>query len=513
MSQHTHQPIHSVFLSHAGGSDDKWTRWVEAVLCEMGFAVDVDYASFALGEQLAQRISEALDRSQAFVCLFSERYFEKGRWTQSELAGAWSAKVEEKIEILPFEIEKARKPSLYGSMISRPLYELTENAASRAIADEFDKLGAGAGSWETWSSNTGKRPPYPGPTRGSLDTHLFAGTAQVENLIAESEQLAHDVALITDLTEMHMAELMASTQSLARAYNQWSPAEILRTALPGYQATTNALNASRSPTQLAELQYVRGRLHAILAYATLDLGKDSVAAGHARAVIRSAEYAGHGELKAWGFGTLAMILRFQDRNEQSVVEALNGLNLQVSGASSARLHAQAALSYVELGDIPNSIDHLNASGDDVDSPPESPEMRDGIFLFSRAKHHYYAGSAYADFGGEFAAQAVSESEQAIEGLSTGDLDVKSYSDELLAYVHLARGLYTAGRLEEIPQALRAIFATDPDYRTSWHVQWLDRLVVGLNRGRSRGSAVAGEIEEAVSKFKEELVDPSGVGSE
>jgi TIR domain-containing protein len=503
------QPIRSVFLSHAGGHDDEWTRWVEVVLQELGFVVEVDYSSFGLGEQLAQRISQALDRCQACVCLFSESYFEKGRWTGTELAGAWSAKLTGKVEILPFEIEHVQIPGLYESMITRKLYELTESAARKAITDEFNKLGAGAGRWETQPGSVDGRPHYPGPKQGSLRTHLFGGTAQVENLIAESEQLAHDVALITDLAEMHMAELMTATQSLARSYNHWSPAEILRTALPGYQNTTAALEGSHSPKQLAELQYVRGRLHAILAYATLDLGRDSVAGNHARAVIRCADYAGHGELKAWGIGTLAMILRFQGRNEQSVAEALNGLGLRVSGASAARLHAQAALSYVELGDVSSSTEHLKASDDKVDSPPESPEMRDGIFLFSRAKHHYYAGSAYADFGNAFAGQAVTESEQAIDGLSTGDLDVKSYSDELLAYVHLARGLYMAGRLEEIPQALRVIFSTDPDYRTSWHIQWLDRLVVSLNRGRSRGSAIAGEIERSVSIFKEELVDSSG----
>lgn len=495
----------SVFVSHAGGKDDQWTRWFDAILQEFGLYTIVYYGASPGGGQVAQRVDEALKQSTVCVCLFSSRYFESGRWTLDELAAGLSSERERAIKLLPFAIERVKPGGLYGSLVFTELHEYTEGAAIRVISKELNEIGLSVLP-RALMTRPRDRPSYPGHGYAPQSIGALAGAAAVENLIAESEQLAQAVTIADDLSDTHMDELLAASRTLARSYNYESPAEILRRTLPHYRLTQIAHDGSHSGEQVSELQYVLGRLHAILSYATLDLGRDDVASSHARAVIRCGQNAAHPELKAWGYGTLSMILRFQDRNDSSVQEALRGLNSTVKGSLLARLHAQAALSYVELENVEQAREHIKESDAVVDLLPEAPEMRDGIFLFSRAKHHYYAGSAYADFGSTYGSHAVSESEQAIDGFRNGDVDEKSYSDELLAYVHLARGLYAAKRLEEIPAALQELFRTDPKYRTSWHIQWLDRFVAALQSGRSRGSSVAAEIGESTSQFKEELQD-------
>lgn len=497
------EPPASVFISHTGGPDDRWTRWVEAILRELRFTVIVYYGSSAGGGQVAQRVDDALRQTDVCLCLFSPRYFEPDRWTLLELNAAIALNKEGVIALLPFAVEKIQPAGLYGTLVATELFDYTEAAAIRVIIRELSHVGRSIKS-ALPSEPPPSRPEYPGLARSPLGLVAVPAAAAVENLIAESERLAHDVTTADELSSTHLEELLAATGVLARSYNYESPADILRQTLPHYKETRLASEGSHSGEQVAELQYVLGRLHAILSYATLDLGSDNVAASHARAVIRCAQNAAHSELAAWGHGTLSMILRFQGHNDMSVREALRGLTTKVKGSLSARLHAQAALSFVELKNPPEAKEHLRQSDDVVDVAPKSPEMRDGIFLFSRAKHHYYAGSAYADFGPAYGSQAVTESEQAVEGFRTGDVDEKSYSDELLAYVHQARGLYAANRLEEIPVALRPLFRTDPKYRTSWHIQWLDRFVAALHSGRSRGSQVATEVAESTIQFKEEL---------
>jgi len=499
------KPPASIFVSHTGGPDDGWTRWVVAILQEFGLNVIVYYGSFSGGGQVAQRVNDALKQSEVCICLFSPRYFEPDRWTLLELNAAIALSKESAITLLPFAIEAVNPAGLYGSLVATELFDYTEAAAIRVISRELHNVGLRV-SLVPSAEIPSVRPQYPGLARSPLGIVAVPGAAAVENLIAESERLAHEITTADELSSTHMEELLAATRALARSYNYESPAAILRRTMPHYHFTLEASAGSHSGEQVSELQYVLGRLHAILSYATLDLGSDNVAASHARAVIRCAQNSAHGELAAWGHGTLSMILRFQGHNDTSVAEALRGLKAKVKGSLSARLHAQAALSYVELKDVNQAREHLKKSDDIVDLAPKSPEMKDGIFLFSRAKHHYYAGSAYADFGSAYGAQAVTESEQAVEGFRTGDVDEKSYSDELLAYVHQARGLYAANRLEEIPLALQPLFRTDPKYRTSWHIQWLDRFVAALHSGRSRGSKVAVEVAESTTQFKEELED-------
>jgi hypothetical protein len=493
--------IRTVFLSHAGGEDDSWTRWIDRELRDLGLDVIVDYEQWASG-QVAGRIHEALSTADAVVCLFSPTYFEPGRWTLDELNAAWGLYKKGAIYLIAFEVGAVEYEGLYDSLLTKKLFQLTEIAARRAIKDHLRRV-ASTPNEPTGDATSNRPPPYPGPHArpgGGAVQHI---SPEVEDLINAAEDLARDVIETRDISEFDMARLMSNTQTLARSYNYEPPAVILKSAFPRYESTRLALESTRDPNHIAEINYVMGRLHAILSYATLDLGRDDAATTHALAVIRCAQLAGHTELEAWGWGTSSMILRFQGRNEQSVTHALRGMATKVKGASMARLHAQAALSYVELQNVSGSTEQLKQCDDIVDVPPSSPEMHDGIFLFSRAKHHYYAGSAYADFGPAFSDRAVEESTAAIETFRSGDLDTRSYSDELLAHVHLARGLFMSDRFDEIPLALDALFTSDPNYRTSWHLQWLDRLVVALKQGKSRGSTIEAEIEASVTDFKDQ----------
>lgn len=73
----------------------------------------------------------------------------------------------------------------------------------------------------------------------------------------------------------------------------------------------------------------------------------------------------------------------------------------------------------------------------------------------------------------------------------------------MAHVHLATERFRARKIDEIPQALEPILKASPEFRTSWHRWWLDRLVTALNHGEYQGSDETTQITEVVEKFKNE----------
>jgi hypothetical protein len=74
------------FVSHAG-ADRAWAEWVAWQLDEAGYTVELDVWDWAAGRNFITAISDALDRCDRVVALFSAAYFERERYTTEE----WSA--------------------------------------------------------------------------------------------------------------------------------------------------------------------------------------------------------------------------------------------------------------------------------------------------------------------------------------------------------------------------------------------------------------------------------------
>ena len=161
------KPPASIFVSHTGGPDDGWTRWVVAILQEFGLNVIVYYGSFSGGGQVAQRVNDALKQSEVCICLFSPRYFEPDRWTLLELNAAIALSKESAITLLPFAIEAVNPAGLYGSLVATELFDYTEAAAIRVISRELHNVGLRV-SLVPSAEIPSVRPQYPGLARSPL---------------------------------------------------------------------------------------------------------------------------------------------------------------------------------------------------------------------------------------------------------------------------------------------------------------------------------------------------------
>ena len=75
------------FISHAG-ADRAWAEWVAWQLTDAGYTVELDVWDWAAGQNFMLAMSDALDRCDRVLALFSPAYFERPRYTTEEWTAA-----------------------------------------------------------------------------------------------------------------------------------------------------------------------------------------------------------------------------------------------------------------------------------------------------------------------------------------------------------------------------------------------------------------------------------------
>lgn len=75
------------FVSHAG-ADRVWAEWVAWQLSDAGYTVELDVWDWAAGQNFVVKMSDALDRCNRVVALFSSSYFDRSRYTTEEWTAA-----------------------------------------------------------------------------------------------------------------------------------------------------------------------------------------------------------------------------------------------------------------------------------------------------------------------------------------------------------------------------------------------------------------------------------------
>ena len=126
------------FVSHAG-ADRAWAEWVAWQLLDAGYSVELDVWDWAAGQNFVTAISDALDRADRVVALFSAAYFERERYTTEE----WSAAVAHvpgaaERRLVPVRVEPVpadKMPAMLRPLIARDVFGIDEQAAQRALLE------------------------------------------------------------------------------------------------------------------------------------------------------------------------------------------------------------------------------------------------------------------------------------------------------------------------------------------------------------------------------------------
>ena len=126
------------FVSHAG-VDRVWAEWVAWQLDQAGYSVELDVWDWAPGRNFVTAMSDALDRCDRVLALFSAAYFDRSRYTTEE----WSAAVIQRQgsregRLVPVRVEDVpveQMPSVLRPLVFCDVFGLDVEQAQRVLLE------------------------------------------------------------------------------------------------------------------------------------------------------------------------------------------------------------------------------------------------------------------------------------------------------------------------------------------------------------------------------------------
>lgn len=223
----------------------------------------------------------------------------------------------------------------------------------------------------------------------------------------------------------------------------------------------------------------------------------SSAVTHAEAAWTCAEHAGDNELRAWTRGTQSLIARFQGEYAQALDYVHDGLQYKARGTGKIRLLCGVAQCHANLGDSTGANRALDLAQTEREQLGTTDSV-EGLFGFSVAKQHYYAGSSLIWLaGGADAERAALEASKAIALWKHEPPASRSLDDEALAHVYQGTAYLQIGNLDSATAAIRPILDLPADRQISWIKKRLGRFAAMLRRDPYRGSSAAGDLFEEI----------------
>jgi transcriptional regulator with XRE-family HTH domain len=235
------------------------------------------------------------------------------------------------------------------------------------------------------------------------------------------------------------------------------------------------------PRELPDLYMALARVQGVLAYAALDLGNPAAAMTHTEAGWACAERIDSNEMRAWVRGTQSLIARFEQRYDVAEKLVHDGLNYPVRGTGRLRLLAGLAQCRANQGDSAGANEALDIAAVEREELTTTDEV-EGLFGFTRAKQHYYAGSSLMWLQQESDLQrAASEAATAVQIWESETPATRSLDDEALAHIYSATARARLGDISAAEMSIQPILDMPADRRISWIIKRLRDFADSIDR--------------------------------
>jgi transcriptional regulator with XRE-family HTH domain len=324
-----------------------------------------------------------------------------------------------------------------------------------------------------------------------LRTKLLSGS------VADSHALIGIAEEGKSLDELHQAAEQLSVDYLSTA-----PSTVLVSAIEvRREVLTRLRKYNVRPHQLGDLYLTLARVQGVLSYAALDLGDTRVARTHCHAAWACADRIGSNSMRAWVRGTESLIARFDQNYAEAERIAFDGLRYPTNGTARIRLLAGIAQSRANQGDSETATDYLAHAQHERDALKTSDETS-GLFSFTQAKQHYYAGSSLMWLSSDTNLRiAVKEAALAVQMWQKEPTETRSLDDEALAHVYAATAHVQLGELDAASEWVASVLQLPADRHISWFVKRLDQLSHKVSQ-RFPHSSSANELTSAIRTVTE-----------
>jgi len=169
------------FVSYAG-TDRAWAKWVAWQLIQAGYRVELDVWDWGVGTDAVTAMSDALERADRMIALFSASYFQRERYTTEEwssiLVHVPGASRERLVPIRVEDIPAAKVPPLLRRLVYCDVFGVAEEQAREAL------LAAVAGPQRPsckpdfpGQPGPSAKPEFPGSVLGGPEDGVRAGVA------------------------------------------------------------------------------------------------------------------------------------------------------------------------------------------------------------------------------------------------------------------------------------------------------------------------------------------------
>ncbi|MFI0742783.1 helix-turn-helix domain-containing protein [Streptomyces sp. NPDC021100] len=305
----------------------------------------------------------------------------------------------------------------------------------------------------------------------------------------------------SNVDENDLEYLTRRLSRVATAY-VYSPLTPLFADLTDIQDRVFALLRGRQhPAQARQLFFLAGTTCLLLAHASQNAGDELSALAQMGVARKCAERADHTGLRAWAYGTDALLAEWSPQCRTALTLTQRAAALAPAGESRIRIAAIEARAAARLGDRHRAhaaLDRMHQAREETPVVDEVTELG-GLLTFPEAKQDYYIGSVLNLLGDYDACEQ--HAARAIQRYVTGPAQMRSYGDEALARVDIVTSRLARGDLEAAAETFEEIAAIPPERRIRQLGTGLERIEAMLQQPALASRPASQQLKEIARGYE------------
>jgi hypothetical protein len=295
-------------------------------------------------------------------------------------------------------------------------------------------------------------------------------------------------------------QLAADVRQLAIEYLVRPPLTIFRPLSRLRSEVFDLLDQRQRPAVLPPLYAVAGRLCALLAHASADLGHSYAAETHTRTAWLCADLADDDSLRAYVRWVQSNVAYWDGDYRQAATIAHSGQRYATKGSNLLRLASQEARAWAACGQAAEVEQALSVAATARDQG--IPDDQAGVFRFDPGKAAYYASEVRLALGGEAnARRAVASAQDALTLFEDGPDAQRSPEFVAAARLDLANSHLALSDLEAASGQIRIVLQLPVECRTQPIVGRVRSAAEALQAPAFTSSTLAHDLQEEIALFR------------